>query len=157
MNINYKKMMIGIFGLLIALGCFYASYKMIIVYKNVQKWQATTATVLEKKIEKRETHSTRANYGLMVTYQYQFNNKTYQNDKVFLVDLMGGQANHSSPEFAKPYADQINNPLTIYVNQDNPNESIIFRDGIMLYIGIALLGIFSLLVAIGYFYGTFRS
>ncbi len=154
MNINYKKMIIGIFGLLIALGCFYVSHKMIIMYRNVQKWQATTATVLDKKIEKREAHSTRANYGLMVTYQYQFNKKTYQNNKVFLVDLVGGQTNHSSPEFAQPYADQITNPLTIYVNQDKPDESVIFRDGIMLYIGIALLGILSLLIAIGYFYAA---
>ena len=152
MNINYKKMIIGIFGLLIAFGCFYVSHKMILMYRNVQNWQATTATVLEKKIEKREIHSTRANYGLMVTYQYQFKEKVYTNNKVFLVDLVGGQANHSSPEFAQPYADKITNPLTIYVNQDKPDESVIFRDGIMLYIGIALLGILSLLIAIGYFY-----
>lgn len=156
MNINFKKMAIGIFGILMALGCFYASYKMIIMYKTVQAWQATTATVLEKKIEKRENHSTRANYGLFVTYQYEFQTKTYQNDKVFLVELIGGQANHSSPEFAQPYANQITTPFTIYVNPAKPSESVIFRDGIMLYIGIALLGFVSLIIAMGYFFTALK-
>jgi len=49
MYINNRKMLTGIFAIVIAFACFYASYKMILVYREVQKWQATTATILEKK------------------------------------------------------------------------------------------------------------
>jgi len=91
----------------------------------------------------------------LVTYQYQFNQKTYQNNKVFLVDLLGGQANHSSPDFVQPYVDQIANPCIIYVNPKNPQESIIFRDGIMLYIAISFLGFLAFCMAIFYIYLAF--
>lgn len=155
MNINFKKMIIGFLYIFAALSCFYVSYNMIITYKNVQQWQATTATVLEKKIEKRENHSTRANYGLFVSYQYEFQGKIYENNKVFLIELIDGQANHSSPEDAQTYADQITTPLTIYVNSANPSESVVFRDGIMFYVGIALLGILALSIAIWDLYSAF--
>jgi len=145
-------MVVGIFAILIALGCFYASHKMIITYRNVQQWRLVVATVLEKKIAERKDHSTKASYGLFVTYQYDFNAKTYQNNKVFLVDLIGGQANHASPDLAQPYADKITHPLTIYVNPNNPAESVIFRDGIMMYIGIATLGTLSLIIGMSYLY-----
>ena len=137
-----------IFSILISLGCFWFGFKFIKIYFKVKKWERVNATVVSKKAEPHKKNSTgRSRYGVLVDYKYNYNNVDYVNNKVYLIELLGGQANHMESS-AKKIVDKIEHTISIYVNQQNPQESVIFCDGILLYVFIIIMGIGSLLMGL---------
>ncbi len=146
------KFFILFFALTISLLCFWYGSKFITLYLKIKKsWTVTKASVLSKKAElHKQTSTAKAQYAVRVEYQYAYQNQSYQNNTVYLVELLNGQANHMESNAQKIVAN-IPNPVSIYVNPENPKESVIFCEGIGLYVFIVAMGFVSLLMGIAYY------
>ncbi len=140
-----------IFSIIIATACFWSSVKLILLYLKVNAWQKVNATIISKKVELHKKISTRNSpYGIFVEYRYNYNGSEYKNDKVYLVELIKGQTNHTQAA-ATRVIDKMENELSIFVNPKDPQESVIFCNGIVLYVVIFFFGIMSLLMGYSYY------
>jgi hypothetical protein len=139
-----------VFSVLIAAGCFWFSIKMIRLYFRVKKWNRTSATVLSKEIIHHTKRSTsRTPYGFKVNYTYNVNGLPYTSDKVYLVELIGGQANHMSGE-AERRLEKIKDTMTVWVDPRDPSRAVMYFDGIGLYVLVFCLGFVVLFVGLTY-------
>jgi Protein of unknown function (DUF3592) len=144
-------MFVGIFAFLISIVCFWASQKLIRLYFGVKKWNRVEAKILSKEVIYDANliggSSAGSKYTVKTEYQYEFEQKTYTNNKIMLAELLGGR--FATLEWqAKKIAERITNPIKIYVNPQNPQESVIFCEGITLYFFIALMGFVAFLIGI---------
>jgi hypothetical protein len=138
-------MITGIFALIISLVCFRLSFKFIKTYMKVKSWVKTEAIILSKEVKLHEKYSTsRSPYAVKVEFAYQFNEIEYKNNKVFLVELLGGQVNHME-QTANKRIDEIKEKMQVYVNPQNPQQSVLFCEGIGLYIFVGIIGLFALI------------
>lgn len=140
-----------IFSILIAAVCFWSSIKLILLYLKVNAWEKVNATVVSKKVVLHKKISTKNSpYWIFVEYKYNYKGKEYTNSKVYLVELIGGQTNHMESA-ANKKINEIKESETIFVNPKDPQESVMFCNGIVMYVVIFFFGIMSLLIGYSYY------
>lgn len=138
-----------IFAILIGIACFWMSVKMIRLYLKVKNWDRVSANILSKEIILHPKYSTtRTPYGLKAEYTYRIKNMDYSGHMIYLVELAAGQANHMKSD-AETKLNKIEKTMVIYVNPDDPKQSVIYCKGVGLYIFVFLMGILSFLIALG--------
>jgi hypothetical protein len=139
------NIVIGIFAIAISLGCFWLSFKFINVYFKVKAWIKIEANILSKEVKLHEKYSTsRSPYAVNVEYLYIYNNIEFKNNKVYLAEMLGGQVNHMQQTANKKLA-EIKEKMSIYVNPKNPQQSVLFCEGIGLYFIVVIIGLFALI------------
>ena len=139
-----------IFAAVIGLAALWFSIKFIRLYFKVIKLNKVNATVTSKEIFLNpKVSSSRSPYGLKVNYKYQIGNSTYTGNKLYLVELIGGQANHMK-SVAENKLNQIADKETVYVNPIDPTQSVMYCNGIGLYIFVFCMGIMALLIGVSY-------
>ena len=137
-----------IFALVISAVAFWFSIKFIVLYLKVKKWNKVNATILSKEIFLHpKVSSSRSPYGIKVNYTYQVDNSIYNGCNVYLVELAGGQTNHMK-DVAENKLNNIQETMSVYVNPKDPTQSVIYCEGIGLYIFIFFMGIISLLIGL---------
>ncbi len=137
-----------IFAFMISAVAFWFSIKFICLYFKVKKWNRVKATILSKELFLHPKVSTsRSPYGLKVGYTYQVNNTTYNGDKVYLTELAGGQVNHMKT-VAENKLNQIEETMSVYVNPTDLTQSVIYCEGIGLYLLMFFMAIIALLIGI---------
>lgn len=138
----------GIFALVFSAVSFWFSIKFIQLYFKVKRWDKINATILSKELFLHSKVSTsRSPYGIKVNYTYQVVNSTYTGNKVYLVELAGGQANHAKST-ADSKLSKIEDVMSIYVNPNDPSQSVMYCEGIGLYILVFFMGLLSLLIGL---------
>ena len=102
-------------------------------------WQQTTATIIDSKVMRQShintinnhihTGYTRYDYIVTAKYQYTFNNKQYTSSRYAIGtgDTISGPYNEKSEarEWLKNSKYKIGNKINIYLNPNNPSESVI--------------------------------
>ena len=140
-----------VFSMVIAAVCFWSSIKLILLYFKVKGWDKIPATVISKRVELHKRVSTRNSpYAVRVDYKYNYNGVEYSGDKVYLLELIGGQANHMKSS-AEKIIDKIENDINIFVNPKDPKESVMYCNGVVLYVVVFFFGILSLLIGYSYY------
>ena len=137
-----------IFATVIGLAAIWMSIKFIRLYLKVKKWNRVNATVTSKELFLHPKVSTsRSPNGLKVEYVYQVNNGNYTGSKVYLAELAGGQSNHMK-KTAESILSKIGQTMSIYVNPTDPTQSVMFCEGVGLYVFVFCMGIIALLVGV---------
>ncbi len=137
-----------IFALGISAVAFWFSIKFIRLYFKVKKWNKVQATILSKELFLHpKTSSSRSHYGFKVNYTYQVDNSRYSGNKIYLVELAGGQTNHMKST-AENKLSKIEDIMSIYVNPKDSSQSVIYCEGIGLYILVFFIGLLSLLIGL---------
>ncbi len=135
----------GIFAIILGLGSFWFSIKFLKLYFKVKGWNRVEAKVVSKEIGIHEKYSTtRTPYKLNATYTYVFNGLEFSGSKIYLAELLGGQANHMKAD-AEKRLEQIQDNMTIYVDPKDPKESVMYCEGVSLYYFVLAMGVFALL------------
>lgn len=141
----------GVFGLVISIVCFWISVKFLGIYFKVRGWLRVNARVISKSASIHEKFfSARSPYKLNVSYTYAIDGVEFKGDKVYLIELFGGRAGHMK-KIADKKLDQILGIMSIYVDPKDHSRSVMYCEGIGLYLFIFLMGIFSLLLGISKF------
>lgn len=139
-----------IFAIVISIAAFWFSIKFIRLYFKVKKWNRVIANIISKEIIIHPKYSTsRSPYGLKVEYAYQVKNVDHIGHMVYLIELIGGQVNHMK-NVAETKLNKIDGKMTIYVNPNEPIQSVMYCEGIGLYLFVFCMGIVSLLIGISY-------
>jgi len=139
---------IFIFSLVISLAALWFSIKFIRLYLKVKKWDRINASILKKEIFIHPKFSTsRSPYGIKVEYVFKYNGNEYKGDKLYLVELSGGQGNHMK-NVAENKLAKIKETMPIYVNPIDMQQSVIFCNGIGLYVFMFFMAIVSLLIGV---------
>ena len=142
-----------IFSLVIALLAFWYGIKLIKLYLRVKKWERVKATVIQRSVVKRKLSSaSRAGYKPSIDYSYTYNLKTFTGNKIFLVELIKGERGFLQ-HAAEKWLEKIKPEIEIYVDPNNPNEAVMFCEGIALYVFVLIMGVMSLLIGIGNYSG----
>ncbi len=135
-----------IFCLIIGAVAFYYGLKLLRLYFKVNGWEKTKATIINKAVvPKRLTSAGRTTKALSIDYTYSYNNTVYKNNKVFLTDLLNGETGFTQ-QTGEKFLSEIGNEAEIFVNPKDPNQSVIFCDGLFLYLFAFISGIILLLV-----------
>lgn len=126
--------------LLIGFMSIFYGLKILKIYLNVKGWTKIKATVIHKAVlPKKLTKASRLAMRVSIEYTYLFNSQNYQNDKVFLAELLNGErgfTNTGGEKFLQTVPDE---PV-IYVNPAKPEQSVMFTDGLWLYIFMIVFG-----------------
>ncbi|MES2567627.1 MAG: DUF3592 domain-containing protein [Bacteroidota bacterium] len=139
-----------IFSLLMAMGCFWISSKMIRLYLKVKKWNRVNARVVSKELFIHPKYSTsRSPYGLKVEYTYEIDGKNYIAHNVYLAELAGGQANHMKSD-AEKRLNKIQERMNVFVDPNDPARTVMYCEGVGLYVFVFFMGILSILIGISY-------
>ena len=137
-----------LFATVIGLTAIWFSIKFIRLYFKVKKWNRVKANVTLKELFIHPKYSTsRSPYGLKVEYNYQVNNSTFTGNKVYLLELIGGQTNHMK-KTAESTLSKINPTMEIYVSPTEPMQSVMYCEGVGLYIFVFCMGIMALLIGL---------
>lgn len=137
-----------IFALVISLAAFWFSIKFIRLYFKVKKWNRVNATVTVKEMFIHPKYATsRSPYGLKVNYTYSVNSTIYTGHTIYLAELAGGQANHMKST-AQNKLNKIECAMSVYVNPNDPTQSVIYCEGIGLYIFVFFMAIIALLIGL---------
>lgn len=137
-----------IFCGIISFGCFWYGSILIRLYFRVRSWEKITARVIKKEVLLRSQSSvSRASYKPGIEYSYTYNLADYKGNKVFLIELIKGERGFLKSA-AEKFLKKINPEIEIYINPRKPEDSVIFCDGIILYFGIIIMGIMSLLIGL---------
>jgi len=141
-------MIAAIFYLIFGFIAIWFGIKFTKLYIKVKNWAIIEATVISKNIEKHKRYSSgRSPYAVRVDYKYKYNLKEFFNNTVYLAELMTGQVNHMERQ-AKKVIEKLENTIKIYVNQNNPQQSVIFCNGIILYLAVVLMGSIGFLIGL---------
>ena len=137
-----------IFALVISSVAFWFSIKFIRLYFKVKKWNRVNATILSKEIFLHpKTSSSRSPYGLKVEYSFRINGTDYKGHNVYLVELAGGQANHMKST-AENKLNKIKDTMSIYIKPNDPSQSVMYCQGLGLYILVFFMAIMALLIGL---------
>jgi hypothetical protein len=140
--------LILLFALVISVFAFWFSIKFIRMYLRVKKWDRIIASVTHKELVIHPRYSTtRTPYGLKVNYSYTVNHTDYTGHYVYLVELAGGQVNHMKSD-GERRLNKIEKTMSVYVNPNDPAQSVMYCNKIGLYIFVFCMGIFSLLIGL---------
>ncbi len=141
-----------IFCLVIAFVAFWYSTKLIRLYLRVKRWERVKATITQRSVVKRTLASaSRASFKPSVDYSYTYNSKTYNGNKIFLVELIKGERGFLESA-AQKFLDKIEPEVLLYLNPQNPEEAVIYCDGITLYFIALAMGFLSLLIGISNYF-----
>jgi len=141
-----------IFALVISAVSFWFSFKFIGLYFKVKKWDRVKATILSKEIFLHpKISSSRSPYGIKVNYTYHVDNSTYSGNKVYLLELIGGKVNHLR-KTAERTLSRINQSMEVYVNPLDPKQSVMFCEGVGLYVFVFFMGIIAFLIGLSKFF-----
>ncbi|MBP7809375.1 MAG: DUF3592 domain-containing protein [Bacteroidia bacterium] len=147
------KILVLIFCCLLSLASFWYGVKLIRLYFRVKKWERIKAKVIRKAAtERKQSSASRAGYKASVDYTYNFNSKEFAGNKVFLIELVKGERGFIQ-RAAEKFLEKIKPEIEIYVNPKNPEEAVIYCDGIILYFGILLMGMMSLIIGFANYAG----
>ena len=147
------KILVLIFCCLLSLASFWYGVKLIRLYFRVKKWYKVKASVIRKAaVPRTQSSASRAGYKASVDYTYKFNLNEYTGNKVFLVELIKGERGFIQGA-AEKFLEKIKAEIEIYVNPKNPEEAVIYCDGIVLYFGILLMGTMSLIIGFANYAG----
>ena len=128
------KIFVLVFSCLISFVAFWYGLKLIRLYLRVKKWDKIKANITQKSIVKKTLSSaSRAPYKLSVDYSYLYNLQKHSGNKVFLVELLKGEKGFLY-KAAEKFLEKINPETEIYVNPQKPEESVMYCDGIILYV-----------------------
>lgn len=142
------KTFILVFSCLISFVAFWYGLKLVKLYLKVKSWQKTNVTIISKAVVlKQLSSSSRARFKIQAEYSYKFNAETFKNNKVFLVDLLKGEKGFLQSA-AEKFVSKMPNEIEAYVNPQNPQESVLYCDGIVLYTVVLLMSPFSLLIGL---------
>ena len=137
-----------IFAFMISAVAFWFSINFISLYLKVKKWNRVNATILSKEIFLHpKVSSSRSPYGIKVNYTYQADNSTYNGSKVYLVELAGGQTNHLKST-AESKLKKIEDTMLVYVNPNEPTQSVMYCEGIGLYILVFFMAFIAFLIGL---------
>lgn len=137
-----------IFSIIISLVAFWFSIKFIRLYFKVKRWTRVIATINSKEVILHpKSSSPRSPYGLKVEYAYQINNIEFFGQKVDLVELARGQTNHMKSTAEKRLT-KIDSTALIFVNPTDPKQSVMYCEGIGLYILVFFMAIMALLIGL---------
>jgi hypothetical protein len=141
-----------IFCLVIALAAFWYGIKLIRLYLRVKKWDRVKAIITQRSVvERKQTSASRAGFKPSIDYSYTYNSKTYTGNRIFLVELIKGERGflkHAAEKFLL----KIPNEINIHVNPKDPEEAVMFCEGIWLYVFVLIMGLVSLLIGIGNYF-----
>lgn len=141
------------FSLLMAALCFYYGIKLGRLHARVRQWARAQAQITQKSVGTfRSSGSGRANHTIKASYGFSVNGINHTGDKVFLVQLIGGNKGFTKPA-AERFLAKIPNEIEIYYNPQNPGESVMYCDGRSMYILVFLFGFLSLLLGLAQFAG----
>lgn len=139
-----------VFALIIGIVCVWMSLKFIKIYLITKDWNTAPAKVLAKELVLNEQgYSVRTPYRLKIEYAYQYNNIDYRSTKLDLIELSGGYSACRKKEGDKRIA-RIKDDVSVYVNPKDPSQAVMYRDGIILYSFVLIMGIFSILLGFSY-------
>lgn len=142
------KIFILVFSCVISFACFWAGNKLVKLWLKVRRWKKTKAEIISKTVEERKQASaSRAGYKVSLIYIYKFNNLEYRGNKTFLVELLKGERGFLKSA-AEKFISKLNTQTEVYVNPENPEEAVMFCDGILLYAFTLLMAPLSLLLGI---------
>lgn len=137
-----------IFAFILSAIAFWFSIKFILLYFKVKKWDRVNATILSKELFLHpKVSSSRSPYGIKVNYTYQVNNGTYSGHTIYLAELVGGQTNHMK-SVAEIKLNKIEDTMPIYVNPKEPSQSVMYCEGLGLYILMFFMAIIALLIGL---------
>lgn len=137
-----------IFCLVIAFGAFWYGVKLIKLYLRVKKWDRAKATITQRSVvERKQTSASRAGFKPSVDYTYSYNSKTYTGNIIFLVELIKGERGFLK-HAAEKFLNKIPNEIIVHVNPKNPEEAVIYCDGVKLYVFVLIMGLMSLLIGL---------
>ncbi len=139
---------VSIFSLIIGVFSIWFSIKFIGLYLKVRKWNRISATITSKELFIHPKYSTsRTPYGLKVNYTYQLNNTAYTGHTVYLAELAGGQVNLMKSDAEKRLY-KIEPIMSVYVKPNDPTQSVIYCEGVVLYFFVFGMGFSALLIVI---------
>jgi hypothetical protein len=136
---------IFIFCTVIGFVSLYYGIKLLRLYRTVVRWARSKATVLKKTvIPKRLSSGSRASHTVLIEYQYTYNGQPYTNNKIFLVEFLNGEKGFSK-KAAEKFLERLEEKINIHVDPNNPNRSVIFCDGLLLYLFMIATGFIMIL------------
>jgi hypothetical protein len=126
--------------LLIGFASIFYGLKILRTYMYVQCWTKVKARVITKAVlPKRLTKSSRRPMRVSIEYIYDMNALTYKSDKVFLVELLNGERGFTSSAGEK-FLQTVPDEIVVFVNPAKPEQSVMFADGLWLYLFMIVFG-----------------
>jgi hypothetical protein len=137
-----------IFCFVIGSAALFYGFKFIRLYKTVRKWNKVPARILHKAIVPRKlAAASRARFALSIEYSYRMDQKEYTNHMVFLVELIKGERAFYKKDVEK-FLNCLNNEMEVFVDPEDPKRSVMFCDGIILYLFVVIIGCFAILAGL---------
>jgi Protein of unknown function (DUF3592) len=119
------------------------------LYYKVKQWERVEAAVVlkNKEINPHSTSVVSPSYIIRVQYDYKYNNIVYRGDKYSFQELLNGKKISKSIRKVDidRYWNEIKDKMIIYVNKDNPKESVMTCEDIWFYYliyGLATIALF---------------
>ena len=142
------KLFTVIFSIVIAVLAIYYGVRLFRLNRGVSKWMKVKAKVLSKGIiPKKLSTSGRVRNTVTIEYSYKINGVEYKNNVVFLVELMKGEKGFLIKDGEK-FLKKINSDIEIFVNPENNNESVVYCDGLIMYIFVIFMGFLSAMIGL---------
>lgn len=161
-NLSGKLFTTLFFGVFAAVAVFFLCWQtlpMLYKWQQAKSWQATPAFLISHELKINSGDDTDT-YKAVAKYRFKFNGKTYKSDQVSLSNMSDNIGSFHQDLNSKLYRIKLNRgEFTVWVNPDNPNESLINRDlriGILLF-NSAFIVIFGIIGFGGILYGLFQS
>lgn len=138
-----------IFSLVIGFCAVFYGVKLLKLYFKIKSWNRIQAKVISKAVmPKKLSQSSRTSKIVVIAYEYEFNSHVYQNNRVFLVEFLNGERGFRTKD-GKKFIQKIGEQISIYVDPKNPQQSIIYSDGLLMYLFMIAFGGIVFLVGIG--------
>lgn len=138
-----------IFSLVIGFCAVFYGIKLFKLYLKIKNWDRIQAKVISKSVmPKKLSQSSRVSKIVVIEYEYEFNSHVYQNNRVFLVEFLNGEKGFRTID-AEKFIQKIGAQISIYVDPKNPQQSIIYSDGLFMYLFMIAFGGIVFLVGIG--------
>ncbi len=143
-----------IFSLVIGFSSLFYGIKLFRLYLKIKSWTKTHAKVISKSVQlKRLAQSGRASKIVVIEYQYEVDSQMYQSNRVFLVEFLKGEKGFLQSS-AEKFLLTIGNEITVYVDPKDPKESVIYCDGLLMYLFVMAFGSITLLIGIFKFFSA---
>lgn len=138
----------GIFALLIGCLAIWMGARFMNLYFRVRSWLRVKANVISKGVTIHEKYSTsRSPYKVSANYVYSLEGREYKGSLIYLVELLSGQAGHLK-KTADAKLERIHDQMEIYVDPKDPSRSVMFCEGISLYVFVFVMGAFSIVLGL---------
>ena len=139
-----------IFCFLIGCLSLYYGIKLLKLYLKVKGWSKVKAIVISKAVvPKKLASGSRASKILNINYTYEFDNVPYKNNLAFLVELLKGERGFTSQSGEK-FLQKIPDEVEIFVDPKDPTKSLMYCNGLLMYVFMIITGIILLFVALVY-------